>query len=336
MIVEQAQTKRLKEKGINIKTKYKVGEEVREKNTDNSKNDQITSGIILEKDYYKGVLLKKETIFDSRMLYTYELNMGQTVICNNCGMTSTLEEFNDACPYCHSAFNVDYENKELGSKHYFDWVVKNKSYIIKTYILDFLVSLVITAFIILPNSRTFYIFDILKVVIGAILISLILFYVFYYVDASILLPWIKAKKEKQNQKQRDFWNRMNSYNIDKIKFFNNLNYELREYYYGEKNQDIIDFDILDYTNFEEFQKEENFYIKVTIDIRLVRYGNNKITSKEEEKTYTLKRVKEFQELQGGINQIACPSCGASIDRSKPNCSYCGKQINHFQEWYLEI
>ena len=42
----------LKDFGINIKTKYYVGNKVYERNTDDSINDDIISGIICEKDYY--------------------------------------------------------------------------------------------------------------------------------------------------------------------------------------------------------------------------------------------------------------------------------------------
>ena len=42
----------LNEKGINIKTKYIVGNKILERNSNNSHNDDITSGIICKKEYY--------------------------------------------------------------------------------------------------------------------------------------------------------------------------------------------------------------------------------------------------------------------------------------------
>ena len=331
MIVEKAQEKRLKKFGLNIKTKYKVDNQVLERNTDHSKVDTIHNGIILEKGYYKGVLLKKENLFDSRMTYTYEVGK-RKFTCKNCGMTSTEE--NDECPYCHTNFNMDYDQKELGSKHYFDLTVKNKSYITKTFIISFLVSLVISILLILPNSRTFYVFDVLKILGAALLGSLILFYFFYYLDAYILLPSLKAKKERQNHLQQEFWNRMKEKNIDKIKFFNNLNYELREYYYSDLNKDVIDFDILDYNSFKDIEENNDLFVEVNLDIRIIHYNNNKITSKLESKSYKLKHIKEFEELSSSVNQISCPSCGASIDVTKDKCEYCGRKINYYQEWYL--
>ena len=49
---------------------------------------------------------------------------------------------------------------------------------------------------------------------------------------------------------------MRNYNIDKIKFYINLNYDLRTVYYN-KYQDIID-----YKNFEDIITENIFYITV--------------------------------------------------------------------------
>ena len=334
MVIEKAQDDRLKKFGINIKTKYKVGDKVLERNTDDSKNDTINSGIILEKDYYKGTLLKRENIFDSRILYTYDFHGEEDFTCKNCGMKGKVKEFENECPYCGTNYNIDYENKELGSKNYYDYVIKDKSYILKTYIIDFLVSLLIVSIYIIPNSRTLYLFDFLKVLVGTIIVSFILFFVFYYVDAFFLLPSLKRKKEESNERQKEFWKKMNDLGIDKVKFFNNINYELRELFYnGEEN--IIDFDVIDYDEFKDIKIDNDFYIDVLLDIRIVKYINGKVISKREEKKYRFKRLEKYDELKGGVNHRICPSCGSSIDVRDGECSYCGRKINYFQEWYLD-
>ncbi len=335
MVTEKSQDERLKKLGINIKTKYKVDEGIKERNTDDTKNDTINSGIIIEKDYYKGILLKKENTFDSRITYTYNLNDEKEFNCKNCGMSGTIKDFEGECPYCHTNYNIDYEDKELGSKHYYDYVIKDKSYIIKTYLFDFMISLLLVSLYIIPKSRTLYIFDILKILVISLVVSLILFYIFYYLDAFILLPNLKRKKEKDNKKQKEFWLKMNSLGIDKIKFFNNVNYELREYYYSDKNPNIIDFDIIDYDNFIIKKVEDTTYIEVLFDIREVEYINSKILSKRKKRRFQFKRLKDYNELKEEVNHIICPSCGASIDARISKCSYCGKEINYLQEWYLE-
>ena len=110
-------------------------------------------------------------------------------------MTANMEEFQSGCPYCYTSYNMEYQQKELGSKHYFDLTIKNKKYIVITYLIDLIVSFIITFEFIIGTSRTFYFFDMMKVLIGTILISLLLFYVFYYIDALMILPGIKKRKK---------------------------------------------------------------------------------------------------------------------------------------------
>ena len=335
MVVEEAQKNRLNEYGINIKTKYQVNDQILERNTDNSKNDNIKQGIILEKDYYKGILLKKENIFDSRITYTYEFNESKDIKCINCGAISNIDNNNDHCPYCNTSFNLEYTNKNLGSKYYYDLVTKDRSYVIKTYIIDLIVSTIITSLYIINTSRTFYFFDILKIIVGSLLVSLILFFFFYYLDAMILLPGITKKKEAQNKRQQEFWERLEKKKLDKTTFYNNLLYELRELYYGDKYKDIIDFDIIDYNEFIDIEKDNKLYVDVSIDIRIVKYKDGKIKSKLEEKKYRLLWARQNDHLAPGKNEIRCHNCNSSIDVREKKCKYCGTKVNYYQQWYLD-
>jgi hypothetical protein len=173
-----------------------------------------------------------------------------------------------------------------------------------------------------------------KVLIGTLLIGAILFYIFYYLDAAIVFSFIKEKKEKINKEQKDFWNRMDSLEINKVSFYNNLNYELRNYYYGDKNPNVIDYDIIDYNSFIESEDENGFYITVNLDIRIVEFNNGKCKSELNSKTYKFKKAKIDKVLDNGINIIKCYNCGASIDVTKNECEYCGTKCNYLQEWYL--
>lgn len=335
MVVEEAKEKRLSDYGINIKTKFKDGEATKERNTDHSREDNIQDGIIIEKGYYKnGVQLKRENLFDSRITYCYELNNENTV-CKNCGMTGNLTDFSNGCPYCHTSYNMEYHKKELGSKHYYDLTIKSKKYLVFTYVIDFIVSFMITLTYILDTSRTFNIFDMAKVFIGTILISLLLFYVFYYIDAIIILPCVKKWKMNENHKQEKFWQSMNYQEEDKTRFFNNINYSLRQYYFGEKEKDVIDFDIIDYEGLKKEIINNQLYVDVKVYIRIVRYLNGKVISKKENKTYRFRKVSRSNELQGGMNLMECPGCGSSIKVVDEQCEYCGTKINYYQEWYFD-
>ncbi|MDD6271964.1 MAG: hypothetical protein PUA90_00385 [bacterium] len=334
LISDSFHKEKLKDFGINIKTKYYVGNKVYERNTDDSINDDIISGIICEKDYYiDKKLVHKETKFDSRIEYTFvskEME-NKEYRCPNCGMQSRLKDFVDGCPYCKTYYNIDYTDKDLGSKYHYDRVLRNNTYRIITGIVDLIISIILCFFFIKFTSRTFNIVDVSKVFIYGIILSMILYYFFYILDAYIILVPIKRYKDKQNQKQKDFWDRTK---IDKKSFFNNLNYEVRKYYYSKNN--IIDFDILDYIEFNDFIKNNLQYIKVLAEVRIVYYDMGKIKSKFTKEEYIFKKnPNEKLELKDGANIIKCHNCGASIDATKSVCSYCHTEIKYLQEWILE-
>lgn len=333
LISDNFQKKKLKEFGINIKTKYIVGNKIYERNSNDSHNDNITSGIRCEKDYYiDNKLVHKETEFDSRIEYTFISNIeNKKYKCPNCGMQSKLTDFVDGCPYCNTYYNIDYTDKDLGSKYHYDQVLRNNSYRIITGIIDLIISIILSFIFIHATSRTFNSIDILKVFIYGLILSMILYYFFYILDAYIILGPIKRYKDKQNQKQIDFWENTK---IDKKSFFNNFNYEVRKYYYSQKN--IIDFDVLDYIEFNNFTKKNNQYIKVLAEIRLIYYEMGKIKSKFIKEEFIFKKnPNEKLELKDGVNIIKCHNCGASVDATMAHCSYCHTKIKYLQEWILE-
>ena len=333
-IVDNYQNNKLKEKNIKIKTKYIVGNKILERNTDNSHNDDIKSGIIFEKQYYLNNELKlQETDFDSRIEYTFISNEleNKDYICPNCGMESKIKNFTDGCLYCKTYYNLEYTNKDLGSKYHYDRVLKNNTYRIVTFIIDLIISILISYIFIRFTSRTFNNIDIFKIFIYGLILSLILYYFFYLLDAYVILTPIKIYKDKMNQKQREFWNNTK---LDKKKFYNNLNYELAKYYF--KNDNIIDYDILDYLKFESFNKDNNLFIKVILEIRVIEFINNKLSSKIIKEVVILrKNNNDVLEVKNGVNLIKCHNCGASIDINKGFCDYCHSEIKYLQEWILD-
>lgn len=334
LVSENFQKKKLKQYNINIKTKYIVKNSILEKNTDDSYNDDIINGIRCEKLYFvDGKLKHSEKIFDSRIEYTFvskeQDNLDYT--CPNCGVHAKVKDFIDGCPYCRTNYNIDYVDKDLGSKYHYDRVLRNTTYRVLTFIIDIIVSLILAYTFIVLTSRTFNLYDISKVFIYGFILSLILYYFFYLVDAYIILEPIKRYKDKQNKKQIEFWNRTK---INKHKFLNNLNYELKNMYYNKTN--VIDFDIIDFDEFSEYIKDNTLYVKVKVYIRLVSFYNNKFSSKFINEVYVLKKTNnDTLKLNAGVNMIKCSNCGSSIDAIKGMCEYCHTPIKSLQEWILE-
>ncbi len=334
-ISEKFHEKKLNDYDINIKTQYIVGNKILERNTNGSLNEDIKEGIRCKKEYFvHNKLLHTETKFDSRIEYTFvsSSNSDEEYTCPNCGMKAKVEEFIDGCPYCRSYYNIDYKEKDLGGKYHYDRVLRNTKYRVVTACIDFLVCLLLSFLFIKNTSRTFNSYDVTKVFIFGSVLSLILYYFFYILDAYIVLTPIKKYKDRENQKQIDFWNRTK---IDKKTFFNNLNYEIRKKYYTI-DDNIIDYDILDYLSFKEYRKQEKYYVEVKVEVRIIYYKNSKIISKYVDDVYILKRnEKEMLSIRNGINILPCPHCGASIDITKGYCEYCKKEIAYFQEWIIE-
>lgn len=334
LISETYQKEKLKRYGINIRTKYIVGNKILERNTNDTVNDNIERGIRCQKEYYiDNKLAHKEKLFDSRIEYTYIMdnNINEEYECPNCGMKSPLKDFIDGCPYCKTYYNMDYSEKDLGSKYHYDRVLKSNIYRVITLIVDIIISIIISFIFIKLTSRTFNNYDIIKIFIYGIILSLILYYFFYIADAYIILSPIKKFKDKENKKQIEFWQRTK---INKKTFFNNLNYEIRKKYYSKEN--IIDYDILDYTNFKDYEVNGVLYVDVTADLRIVTYENKKLKSKIITQTYTMKQNKNtLLNLGTKENIIRCANCGASIDVTKGKCEYCHSEIKYLQEWILE-
>ena len=333
LISDKYHIDKLKKYGINIKTKYIVGNKMLERNTDNSVNDDIENGVRCKKEYYKNnALIHKETEFDTRIEYTFISKdiENQKHTCPNCGMTSQLKNFIDGCPYCRTHYNIDYTDKQLGSKHHYDRVLRSNTYRIVTGIIDLVISLILSYMFIKATSRTFNSYDIGKIFVYGFILSVILYYFFYLIDAYVVIGPIKRYKDKQNKKQIEFWNRTN---IDKKTFFNNLNYEVRKDYY--MNEDIIDYDVLDYIQFKDYEKDNKLYVEVTAEVRVVSFDNNKIKSEIIKEIYTLKRhEKGTLELKDGENIIKCHNCGADVDATSGKCEYCNTEVNYLQEWIL--
>ena len=122
--------------------------------------------------------------------------------------------------------------------------------------------------------------------------------------------------------------------VNKNDFFNNLNYELDKYYYKGSNK-IVDYNIIDYLEFNDVSTSKNTEVEVLIKLRLVKLDNNKIVTDTDTEKFRFRKINtKKKDLKGGTNMIDCHNCGASINVEERVCEYCHSEINYLQQWYL--
>ena len=356
MIVERSQEKRLGQYKAAITSCYMSDGKKYLRSTDHSRNDNVSSAVLVEKIYYvNGRPVKKITGFDPRMQYTYLAASPEQkeVHCPNCGYVGSGKEMAEGCPACGATFNVEYSDKELGAKYHFDQIVNGKGYKVKTLLVDMLVSFFLSFFVLRFTGRTFNIYDIGKVIIGTAVLTLILYFFFYQVDAYIVSGAARREAEKKNREQKRFWEAAAGQGIEKKVFFNNLMYELRNHYYGREPSlaDVIDFDVVDFLDFDMLQSPAaggehssssepqpaagGLRVRVQMLLREIRLRDGQITEKTGLRTVVLERKPgPVRILQPGMNLIKCRNCGASVDATAPFCSYCGTPMLRYQEWSM--
>lgn len=225
---------------------------------------------------------------------------------------------------------MNYQDKTLGAKYYYDQVMKNEHYLLITFLVDLFFSVLFMFFYIMNTSRTFNEFDIAKVCVEGMLLALVLFGVFYMLDAFIITLPVKLYKESQNQKQRAFWEQMKQRGIQRERLLNQFHINLRNSLYQDET--LIDYNIIDYESFACVQPAT---IKITVLLRLVYDTDKGIITRNESKEYRLQQRKApVFVCKDGINLLTCSNCGASIDVTDGFCKYCGTKIGSLLEWEL--
>ena len=324
---ETKHEKRLKEKEVNIRTTYISGDRLVVRNTDATQNEDVVNGIRCRKEYFiRGKSRHIETFFDSRIEYTYvsDAMSKEAHSCANCGFSGVVSDFINGCPYCGSPCNVEYTDRDPGSKYHYDYVVRKPLYRIITAVVDVIVSLFLAFVFIISTSRTFNGYDIAKIFIYGGILSLILYYFFYLYDAYAVIGTVKSYKEKQNLKQAQFWQRTG---YDRKYIYNRINTELNRRYYSQ--DDIIDYDIIDYVDFDENVTNKGETVIVSLDVRVVTLTNNRIKTRYITDKFEVPVSENNLKLRGGINIIKCPKCNADIDAGKGVCDYCKTEITSF-------
>lgn len=332
-IIEKLHLKRLEDNGIVIEEIFKNVKEntIYIRTSDGKECDAFTKCPKIEKNYYKdGKLLYRETDFDNGIKYSYTSTKNSIEKCSECGYEASSKEFFDGCPYCGSQFNVEYTSTRRNTSG------KTKPLTItaidkRIFLIVGIISLIIGSGISLVKARTIEFGMIIDIIIQSLIsfitinLAMVPFYMSYFVVKLLMI--------------KDFPNspiKINGREISSLQLLKDLQSELKKYYYykNSKYKDLIDYEILDY---KDYQVDcTNYYqprIHFIIIIRKYFLIDNKITTAVVEKNLTMMRNNNYKEKESKMRK--CQECGAPIEGTSDVCTYCHKKIVPNKQWLLE-
>ena len=327
---EKAREERLADRGITILTEYKDGDAVRQRRSDHSTEDDVASGVILDKQYFRGgKRVLQETEFNPGIRYTYQfprLKDGR-LSCPNCGAAAEDVRFRSGCPYCGSFYNLEYDRKDLGTQAHTNYAVKDKPPI-GLALLCFLPSAAVCMLLFYLLGRTHTVFDLLKgLLLGLIIGGLLFLILLHRRNANAITQEGLAKKQRQDQLLPRFIGDLERLGFSLSEFVNLLNGELTRYLLSaseDQGPAVIDFDVLDYREQTvDLKKRE---LDLLLDLRLIYDDGNALSSREGEWRARLQcREVHNAVIRPGTNVLSCPNCGASVDLTAERCPNCGTE-----------
>ena len=328
------QINKLNKNNLSIKAYYKDNNSQHLVESEKNNIDNLVNAALSKKEYYKNnKLVKRLYGYDSRIEYTSFNTIKGEYTCPNCMMNIELDGKTHECPKCGSELLIEYNNnKEIASLYTYDSIIHNKKYIILTIVLDLLMAFHFGLFYFIKTAKIYNIVDIGKTV-GVGLIGGLVFFLFFYLAGALLfvLP-SKIKRNKIVKSDTRVWEELIKRNIAFNVFYNNLFYELKNYYFVHHDKCcIVDFDIMDYYNFKMIEDGSNLYISFDAVIREIKYIDNNIKVEQYCKRLTLKKNNKAT-LKSDLTH--CHNCGSEINVNDDKCPSCGVVNNFKQEWYL--
>lgn len=341
-ISDFSQMKKLDRLGINIRTLYLDGEGTAERNTDGSRNDNVASGIRLKKFYFlKGRLVHETDRFDSRIKYRYmvEGEDGEHFVCPNCAAPAEENSLEEGCPYCGTFFNIDYDDKLAGAKVHYDMLVSSLPYRLSVSLLALAGAGFLLWLYVRLTGRALDLFDRLKISAFGLIAWGLLYFLFYWLEAKILLPPLLAAKERKNWEEKRFLSRLEEQGISQKSFINALHFELSRLYYTPESP-VIDFDIESFESFEDFMTEgpeEHLGVRLRLVLRLVFFEKGRIREKRMKKKFVLiHEARAELKLSGNVKVIRCKNCGGSVNAVTGRCENCKTLYPAFSSWHLDL
>lgn len=336
-VSERSHLNRLKSRNLVINDYFVYQNEKMNKifvrSSDGIKNDNVLNAYRSEKEYYlNGKLICTLKNFDKNTKYTFILNKNTDEMfeCPNCGYTAKSSEFFDECPFCNSAFNVDYKTSKYSVTTVLQEVVREPVF----KVVVFIVAIIFLVAGILNNDfpeawHSIY-------VLYLIIMFPVLLFTSYMACIMCATPLFFYRVIK-NSNRYDWveFARKRGVEIDKSNFYKDFQVALKNYYYGsEKYIDLIDFDILDYDGyFVKVVDKDNVYVTIRFKVRKLFLKNNKIKKRVNKAKIKFKRNNDY--IKSDAKTTKCDNCGAAISIYDKNCKYCKSKItNKTNEWYI--
>ena len=333
MVYESMHKKRLQQLGVRIVTAYYDGGVTRRRSSDGTLCDDVTNGVILDKTYeYAGKTVLRETEFNPGILYSfvYPETADGMLICPNCGGAGDRDAFSEGCPYCGAAGNLEYAARKAGARDHAAYMVHRKAHSFLWLLLFIGIGVCMPLAVLF--SRTAYWMDWLKGAGVGLLLGLLGFFIRQIILSRIdIREQERAKQLRQSNALETFRKDLADAGLSLTAFHNGLSAELNRYFYESEDPSlaaVVDYDILDISD----QKIENTpagrMLGAELQLRVVTANGAHLASEPGTWRVTLRH--EDQEptvrLRGGLNMLACPHCGATLNVEETTCRFCGAPI----------
>ena len=339
---ERPQEKRLRRYGLQLITSFWDEHTVRRRASDGSVRDDIKSGVILNKKYYRqGKLLHTETMFSPLMQYSFVVNdkLEKDAQCPNCGWKGKTSDFLNGCPYCGACYHITYADHQAASKLFAEKKAKQPLRYLLLLLLCLGICIGLCVLGVRLTSRTFGLFDVLKGLGFGAAFGLTAFYCVYTRSVRMITKKAEENFRRQSAMLTELEQGLKEKGVSLSGLFTSLSTEMALKIFDDEEQayhDIVDWDILDYDDCRiTGDGEDGAEIHIGMSLRILRLRNDRLRSRETKAHAVMKaNAVRYDPLQQGKAVIHCHACGSSIDLMQPVCGYCGTPIRFRQPLYL--
>ena len=332
MVYENKHQRRLKEQGIRIVTSYYDGGSTKHRSSDGADCDDVHSGVILDKTYLRhGKTVRQETEFNPGLVYSfvYPKTEDGLLQCPCCGAVAQSGAFSDGCPYCGSAANLEYDERKEGERSHADAVLTRRPRTLLWLLGCIAAGIAVCLSLTLACSRTRLPFDYVKGIAIGLFVGLGGFLARQIVTNAAVQRKELEKQQRQSAILRAFIDNLHAAGLSLTAFHNSLSAELNRYFYDSDDpavQNVTDYDLLDIRDQRVSTDRGARTVTASVQLRVVSQNDNDLVSETDWRQVRLRQEAGSVQLQGGLNMIECPHCGAKVSVEEKTCRYCGSPV----------